>query len=307
MRRGLAAVIGSRRWRARHLFVVVALAAVVGGSVVAMASRGRDGLPAHLSGTIVFGSFRSHALNGTDHYSVYLPPGYSSSGRHYPVVYFLHGLPDQPDAYKSISTVAGAVEASGLQAIVVGAQGARSGDSDPEWLDHGPGRNWETATGVELVRTIDRRYRTLATRAGRVLIGLSAGGYGAMLIGSHHPTTYSTIESWSGYFHPTNPAGTAPLDLGSQAANDWADFSKLIPTFGSRYGRLLNRTWFDFYIGTDDSRFRAENLRIYRQLRAAHVPNVVFKLYAGGHNWTLWEGHAVAWVSRALKVTAKPR
>ena len=87
--------------------------------------------------------------------------------------------------------MARAVEASGGHAIVVGAQGARAGDADPEWLDHGPGRNWETATAVELVKTIDSRYRTIPTRTGRVLLGISAGGYGAALIGSHHPETYS--------------------------------------------------------------------------------------------------------------------
>ena len=295
------------RLRGRLLLVALALVAAVGGVRAAAAGHGGASKPRPLAGTIAFGSFRSQALRGTDHYSVYLPPGYARSGRRYPVIYFLHGLPDQPDAYKSIDVVARAVEASGHPAIIVGAQGARSGDRDPEWLDHGPGRKWETATAVELVRTIDSHYRTVVGRTGRVLIGISAGGYGAMLIGSHHPGTYSVIEAWSGYFHPTNPAGTAPLDLGSRAANDWADFSKLIPKLRSRYGRWLGRTWFTFYIGTDDSRFRAENERIFRALRAAHIPHVLFRLYAGGHDWSLWERHAVDWVRAALNDAAKPQ
>jgi predicted peptidase len=32
-------------------------------------------------------------VNGTLHYSIAFPPGYDSSGKRYPVVYFLHGLP----------------------------------------------------------------------------------------------------------------------------------------------------------------------------------------------------------------------
>jgi enterochelin esterase-like enzyme len=161
------------------------------------------------------------------------------------------------------------------------------------------------AAAVELVHAIDSRYRTIAARPGRILIGISAGGYGAALIGIHHPATYSVIESWSGYFHATNPAGTAPLALGSEGANDWADFHKLIPTLRARYGRFLPRTWFSFYVGTDDSLFRSENEAVYRQLRAAGVPHVTFRLYDGGHNWSLWQQHAVDWVRGALDVAAK--
>jgi enterochelin esterase-like enzyme len=259
------------------------------------------------SGTIASAGFHSRALRGRDHYSVYLPPGYSHSRLRYPVIYFLHGLPGQPNAYRSIGAIASAVHRSGREALVVGAQGSRPGERDPEWLDHGRGRNWETATAVELVHTIDHRYRTIPTRSGRVLIGISAGGYGATLIGAHHPGTYSVIESWSGYFHATNPAGTAPLDLGSEEANDYADFRKLVPTLHSRYGRWWAHTWFGFYVGTDDARFRSENERLYRQLKAAHVPHVTFRLYNGGHDWSLWRGHAVEWVRRALDVAAKPR
>jgi S-formylglutathione hydrolase FrmB len=286
---------------------VAGLLALVGTAIVVAVTQAGGHLGAPREGKVLYGSFKSKALDGTDHFSIYLPRGYDSSGKRYPVVYFLHGLPDQPDAYKSIGVVARAIELSGRQAIVVGAQGARKGESDPEWIDHGPGRNWETATAVELVRTIDARYRTLATRSARVLVGISAGGYGAMLIAAHHPTTYSVIESWSGYFHPTNPAGTAPLDLGSEEANDWADFHKLIPQLKTRFGDALARTWFGFYVGTDDSRFRRENEQIYKRMRAAHVPHVVFRLYRGGHSWSLWENHAVDWIGRALGEAAKPR
>ena len=281
-------------------------AAVIAACVLIVVSNSHSAGPAG-SGTIGYGSFHSPALRGTDHYAIYLPHGYAHSKRRYPVIYFLHGLPGWPREYRSIGALAGAVRSSGDGAIVVGAQGARTGDRDPEWLDHGPGRNWETATAVELVHTIDTRYRTIATRAGRVLLGVSAGGYGAMLMGSHRPSTYSAIESWSGYFRPTNPAGTAPLDLGSGQANDWADFYALIPTLRARLGRWWGSTWFAFYVGTDDSRFRAENEQIYGRLRAAHVPHVVFRLYRGGHDWSLWQRHAVDWVRAALMVAAKPK
>src|SRR5207253_5090865 len=50
--------------------------------------------------------------------------------------------------------------------------------SDLEYLDWGPGRNWETAIARELPAYVDAHYRTVPGRAGRALIGVSAGGYG---------------------------------------------------------------------------------------------------------------------------------
>ena len=54
---------------------------------------------------------------------------------------------------------------------------------------------------------------------GRALVGLSAGGYGAVMLALHHLAAFSVVESWSGYFHPTDPAGQHALDLGSSRAN----------------------------------------------------------------------------------------
>ena len=48
---------------------------------------------ARLKGTVSYATFTSTALKGTMHYSVYLPAGYATSTRRYPVIYFLHGLP----------------------------------------------------------------------------------------------------------------------------------------------------------------------------------------------------------------------
>src|SRR5437879_9544974 len=127
-------------------------------------------------------SYRSAALGGVLRFAVYLPPGYDTSTTRYPVVYFLHGLPASPYAYRGIGFVVTALEQEGLRALVVAPQGARDGDSDPEYLDWGSGRNWETALSTELPRYVDTHYRTIASRRARALVGLSAGGYGAVLL-----------------------------------------------------------------------------------------------------------------------------
>jgi enterochelin esterase-like enzyme len=281
----------------------VLLLAVAGAVAVLVSTSSASST---LRGAISYRTYSSTALKGTVGYSVYLPAGYASSGRRYPVIYFLHGLPADTTTYTQIQQIAAAVEGSGHPAIVIGVQGARAGDSDPEWRNWGAGRNWETATAKELVAVVDARFRTIAQRSGRLLIGISAGGYGATLIALHNPGVYSVVESWSGYFHATNPDGTAALELGSIEADDWANAHKLIPVAKRFLTDTGTPTYFAFYVGTDDATFKDENLEFYAQLRKAGVSRAVFRLYTGGHDWSLWGAHAVGWVSKALSVAAKP-
>ena len=292
--------------RTMRRMVAAALVAALGAGVgVANAFVGGDSTS--LQGAISYGSFHSKAVAGTLHYAVYLPPGYSTSKTRYPVVYFLHGLPAGATTYRAIGPIAQAIEQAHRKAVVIGAQGARINDSDPEWLDNGPGEKWETATAKELVSVVDSRYRTIATRAGRLLVGISGGGYGAMLIALHNPSVYAVVESWSGYFHATNPAGTASLDLGSREANDWASAHTLLGRLRAFVGANGQNGYAAFYVGTNDSTFRTENEQFFREIRAAGIKDVTFRLYSGAHNWSLWGRYAVSWLAAGLAEAAPPR
>jgi S-formylglutathione hydrolase FrmB len=235
------------------------------------------------------------ALNGKVHARVILPAHYDDlPHRRFPVVYFLHGLPASASAYRGNAWLVEAMAKVG-PAIVVLPQGARDADTDPEYLNWGAGRNWETYVARELPRYIDAHFRTVPSRAGRAIIGISAGGYGATIVGLHHESEFSVIESWSGYFHPTDPTGTQPLARGA-AAN-----------VHTLLGGLRARsTFFAFYVGRGDGRFLAENEQLNRELVAANLPHV-FEIYAGKHETSLWQAHAVSWLRLALGHMAKPK
>ena len=243
-------------------------------------------------------AYHSRALGGTLPFAVYLPPGYDFSQERYPVVYFLHGLPASPYAYRGIAFIASALDRLRRPAIVIAPRGARDGDSDPEYLDWGPGRNWETAISSELPRYVDSHYRTIATRDGRALVGISAGGYGAVLLAIHHLSDFSVVESWSGYFQPTNPAGTVVIPhTPSQSAHN------LVPKLEA--DERKRPTFFAFYVGAGDKRFRAENEQLDRELRAAGIPHV-FRVYPGAHAQSVWQAHARPWLALALDHLAAP-
>src|SRR4029450_3721105 len=131
-------------------------------------------------------SLYSPAVEGRLRLRVYLPRGYHSSNRRYPVVYFLHGLPASAGSYRGADFLAHALAASRRSAIIVAPPGARDNDSDPQYLGWGAGRNWETAIARDVVGYVDAHWRTIPSRRGRAIVGLSAGGYGAVILALHH-------------------------------------------------------------------------------------------------------------------------
>ncbi len=271
--------------------VAVVVVVLLAAAVLTRGAQGRNG-----NAGIGEGVFASRALGMRMRFAVSLPPGYEQGGR-YPVVYFLHGLPASPSAVRDIGFVRRSLDQLARQAIVIAPQAARDGDSDPEYIDWGEGRNWETALAFELPAYVDRHFRTIANRRGRALVGISAGGYGSMLIGLHHLGVFSVIESWSGYTTPTDPDGTRTLELGSPAANARASAHALVRTLQA--STAPRPAFLGFYVGSDDTRFSADNLRFDRELRAARVPHH-FRLYPGGHTQALWSAHAVEWLDRGL-------
>lgn len=256
------------------------------------------------TGRTLDASFRSAALGGLLHFEVYLPADYDTSALRYPVVYFLHGLPAGSGDYRGLGFVERALDRAGPRAILVVPQGARGGEPDPEYLDQGPGRRWATAIATELPRIVDARYRTIRSRTGRALVGVSAGGYGAMHLALDHLGSFAAVESWSGYFHPTDPTGLRALDLGSQLENDRASVHAQARRIRARLASLP--LLIAFYVGRGDTRFAAENEQLNQELSQAGIPHV-FRLYAGGHDQRLWSRYAPAWLSLALKRLAPAR
>jgi S-formylglutathione hydrolase FrmB len=283
----------------RILAVPVFLAFV--GLVAAAAATSRTQRSAS---TIVDLSFESKALRRPLHFAAYLPPGYQTSGLRYPVVFFLHGLPAGPHAYRDVAWLRNALDALSRRVILVAPQGAAKPNDDPEYLDWGPGRNWEKALAVELPRYVDSRLRTIRGRDGRALVGLSAGGYGAVILGLHHLDDFAALQSWSGYFHPADPAGTRALHLGSAVRHARVNAHAFVATL--KRDRARRPTFFAFYVGKGDRRFRAENVQLDHELAEAKVPHV-FALYPGAHEGSVWSAHARTWLRLAADHLAAAR
>ena len=257
-------------------------------------------LSGHHPGRLVEGTFYAPDIRGTERYQAWLPAGYDLSGLRYPVIYALHGLPTDEEGYldMDVRALGAAAERVGHPAIVVAPQGARKGDTDPEWHNWGPGRDWENLIAEEVVHHVDRTYRTVRGRRGRAIIGVSAGGYGATIIAVHHPQTYSAVESWSGYFHPTDPVGNHPLDLGTPEADQAASVHAYV--YDAQNLARYRPSYFGFYIGDEDPHFVAENVALHVELQNVGVRHD-FAIYPGTHSAAFWAEHEDDWIARAAR------
>lgn len=188
--------------------------------VVALLLPGFTALPPGAGGSAGAGQVLTGVFPGTSRPGyVYLPPGFTTA-RRYPVVYLLHGMPGSPSEYLdgtqlpewadtqisagSIRPFIGVVPAAGVDHRYNG-----------EWA--GP---WETALVSRIVPWVDAHLPTLRARSGRVLAGLSAGGFGAVDIGLRNAHTFGTLESWSGYFTPLHDGPFKDAGPATLAAND---------------------------------------------------------------------------------------
>jgi len=137
---------------------------------------------------------------------VYLPPSYESdAARRYPVAYVLAGFTGRGrmllndnlwnaplDARMDALVAAGC----GEMILVMPDCATRYGGS--QYLDSSATGPYETHLVRELVPFIDGRYRTLADRGHRGVIGKSSGGYGALVQGMRHPEVFGAVACHSG-------------------------------------------------------------------------------------------------------------
>jgi S-formylglutathione hydrolase FrmB len=145
-------------------------------------------------------SFYFPALHGVGSFLVYLPPGFSTSTRRYPVLYLLPGNSQPDGAFLQVGLQGELDSLIGQHAVkpflAVMIQG---GPGSNNWRNHGS-RRYETYI-LEVQRLVDRTLPTLATRQSRAIAGVSMGGYGAMNVTLDHPGSFATVESWLGFFN----------------------------------------------------------------------------------------------------------
>ena len=240
-------------------------------------------------GTVSKVWYHSDKVNLDRRLTVYTPAGYETSKAKYPVLYVLHGIGGDEDAWVTqgratqiLDNLIARGEAKPM--IVVFTNGNISEEAAP--LENSTGYTrptmslpqtmegtFETAF-PEIVKFIDSRYRTVAKKQGRAICGLSMGGFHTLYITLNNPDMFN----YSGMF-------SAAIGTGSEQTAAHKEIyenvdGKLAAYFSTKPAMLwigIGRT--DFLIQSNNE-FRAK-------LDAAGYPYKYMET-DGGHIWKNW-------------------
>jgi S-formylglutathione hydrolase FrmB len=143
---------------------------------------------------------------------VFLPVGYDAEpNRRWPVTYYLHGM--QGDEKRFKPWYGDLIK--DFPSIVVAPDGGQGGFYS-DWYNGGAGGPpmYETYDIDQLIPLIDGRFRTIAHRRGRVVIGESMGGYGVMTLAARHPDVFAAAASLSGAVDSNHYGAIALISAG---------------------------------------------------------------------------------------------
>jgi enterochelin esterase-like enzyme len=216
----------------------------------------------------------------------YLPAVYNAEpqGR-FPVVYFLHGFPGNPEQWFGSGAQLPAVldqliddhKLPPLIAVMPDGNGVHL--SDTEWGNTAAGDRVETWLVNRVVSAVDARYGGLGATY-RGIAGFSAGGFGAVNLAVRHPSVFRWAASWSGLF-------TARSDIFGAAAKANS------PQLTGPHLPVAQRMPLYVADGEGDLDFRAETQRFVATLRQAGWSPLKAESVGGGHGWEAWRAEMV--------------
>lgn len=217
---------------------------------------------------------------------VYTPPGYATHQKdRYPTVYLLHGYPGwSPDWFRAgrvDDALDALIGARAVPPMIVVAPDANGGFlHDSECLNAPPGGpQIGTYLTRDVVRYVDRHFRTIRSRAARGVGGMSSGGFCALNLGLRHRSEFSVILALEPYGIPGHRADVQVLHDDSRLLRENSP-SLYLPRL--RFRRPV-AVFLDVG-GAEASGVRRVE-RLAAQLRARHLP-VLFRVEEGqGHNW----------------------
>ena len=256
-------------------------------------------LIAILGGAAIAGEMRrevlaSVALGRDLPYLVYIPDGYDQGSQYYPVLYLLHGAGDNETSWADKGLVREKADQLIESGVIPPTLIVMPGCPACWWID-GPRDKAETAFWSELVPTIEKRFRAIEKRQGRLLAGLSAGGYGVVRFVMRYPDRIAAAAAFS----PAVYAETPPAASGARSHPAFVDadgkFSQ--SAWEARNYPALLDGYFNqphrvplFLASGDNDRLGAafESALLFKRMTARQPTLMELRIVDGGHNWAVW-------------------
>lgn len=136
-------------------------------------------------------------LNETRHVMIYLPPGYATSGKSYPVVYYCHSMLGNAETIiegtPAIKLLERAFTAGVIKEVIFVVADYSTSAVGSLYENSPVSGRWIDFTTKELVPFIDGKFRTIRHSESRAIVGDFMGGRGALTLAMTHPDIFSVV------------------------------------------------------------------------------------------------------------------
>ena len=218
--------------------------------------------------------------------TVYTPAGYEKSKDKYPVLYLLHGMGGDEEAWIALGRTSQILDnliaqgkAKPMIVVMTNgnvAQEAAPGESNlglykptmqlPNTMD---GKFEETFPDV--IKFVESNYRVKAEKSGRAIAGLSMGGYHSLHISRYYPNTFDYVGLFSAAIIPNEKAT-----------------SKVYENFDSTLETQMKNGYKLYWIGMGKTDFLYKSGEEYRARLDKIGMKYTYVETEGGHTWTNW-------------------
>ncbi|MGF6918946.1 alpha/beta hydrolase [Paraburkholderia sp. 40] len=257
------------------------------------------GAPAFAS-TVASRSFHSDALGRDLNYTIYLPGGYRADGPRLPVLYLLHGNNGDAKDWLTQGHLQNAADTlierkEIAPVVIVMPQGGTDWYVDRK-------EKMESAFFDDLLPEIETHYAVATQRGGRMIGGVSMGGFGALRYALTRPEMFWGALLLSPAIYTSEPPrASAARRVGVFGERQfdprvWHELN--YPAQWDRYMSQAYRLPMFIASGDDDLDIQADASLLYTHLRLAGNP-AALRIIDGGHTWDVWS----ALLPAALKYT----
>jgi S-formylglutathione hydrolase FrmB len=239
------------------------------------------------AGTVVSQKFASPTLGRDWVYNVYLPDGYDTGKLRYPVMYLLHGNGGDENEWVAKGEAQKTVDrliADGLMppAVIVLPSATTTWYVDRK-------EPMETAFLKDLMPEVEKKFRVINERMGRVIGGVSMGGYGALRFALKNPEMFAAAALVApAIYVPEPPETSSARRVGVFGAERYdpevwkaLNYTTLLDTFLAKKISLPVH----FSSGDhDDFQIEYHATNLHKVWRDNKLP-AELRIIDGAHNW----------------------
>lgn len=230
--------------------------------------------------------YDSHGNGMLRRVTIYTPAGYETSKEKYPVLYLLHGMGGDEEAWIALGRTSQVLDnliaqgkAKPMIVVMTNgnvAQEAAPGESSLGYskpsmqMDHTMDGKFEE-TFPDVIKFMESNYRVKAEKSGRAIAGLSMGGYHSLHISRFYPNTFDYVGLFSAAI----------------MSNDKAT-SEVYKNFDATLETQMKNGYKLYWIGIGKADFLYKANEEYRAKLDKMGMKYTYVETEGGHTWTNW-------------------